>query len=110
MPQGSAKMSSAKSKSAASLKRQAQMKKSKSTVIKRNNPHSKHTKIEVTKKINKKIESEIAAKAVSAGIKFKFDDLSKRGEQTVQRQIAMRNKKELAKKRRTRGADGQYSK
>jgi hypothetical protein len=108
MPQGSNKLSSTKKKSVVSQKRQAAQLKTK-TAVKRNNAHSKHTKIEVTKKINKKIESEIAAKAVSAGINFKFDDLKAKGEKTNARQLALRNKKQLVNKRRTQGADGQYS-
>ena len=107
MAQGTGKLAG-KKKSAVSQKRLAQQTKTK-TAVKRNNAHSKHTKIEVTKKINKKIEAEIAAKAVIAGINFKFDDLKQRGEKTVQRQLAMRNKKQLVNKRRTQGAEGQYS-
>jgi hypothetical protein len=107
MPQGGGSKLSGRKKSAVSQKRTTQKTK---TVIKRNNSHSKYTKVEVTKKINKKIENEIAAKAVSAGAHFRFQDIKDRGEKTVKRQLAMRNKKQLVNKRRTMGPDGAFSK
>ncbi|GKY98576.1 hypothetical protein MPSEU_000814400 [Mayamaea pseudoterrestris] len=107
MPQGTGKLSgAANKKSSVSQKRSIQKTK---TVIKRNNAHSKHTKVEVTKAINKRIHSEVAAKATSAGVNFNFTDLKTKGEQTVQRQLAIRNKKQRVNKRRTQGPDGQYN-
>jgi hypothetical protein len=111
MPQGlvgNSKVGAGKhKKSAVSQQRTLQKQK---TVIKRNNSHSKHTKVEVTKKINKNIESAVAAKALSAGTQFRFKDLKERGEHTVKRQLALRNKKQLVNKRRTMGSDGQFAK
>jgi hypothetical protein len=100
MAQGSAKLGKTQ-KSAGALKRKARAIKSltkgpktlKVKGRKGNDPNVK-AEHEITKKINRKNEALVAAKAVSVGSRLFLSDIRDKGKNEVKNQARVRNKKE----------------